>query len=345
MATVKSYYAAANTAKGFRSLFGEVFSPKELSRLYIIKGGPGTGKSTFIRGIGKAAEARGLAAEYYFCSADTRSLDGVKIPALGAAVIDGTPPHAHEPRYPGACEKIIDLGACFDVQRLRASRAEIEMLADACSSCYGRASRFLAAAGETQRLMLEAAGRAFDREKAKKAVRRLLVGAKPAGGGYTERYISALGSHGAAHILNPAGEGERQVFVSGRYGAAELFLGVLCEQARDGGYTLLRFPDVLLCESTEGVYIEELKMRFTATEEGGDVLNAMRFMRAQELAENRGKLRFAGKCREALLQGALSELAKMGGAHGELEAHYVASMDFGKSEALRAEVEKELFGE
>ena len=117
-----SYYAAANTEKGFKSLFGEIFSPKELSRLYIIKGGPGTGKSTFMRGVAKAAEQRGFDVEYYYCSADTGSLDGVKIPSLKTALIDGTSPHSYEPRYPGACETVIDLGQNFDTGKLRENR-------------------------------------------------------------------------------------------------------------------------------------------------------------------------------------------------------------------------------
>jgi len=308
MATSKSYYAAANTEKGFCSLFGEIFAPEALSRLYIIKGGPGTGKSTFMRAVGKEAEERGFDVEYYYCSADTGSLDGVKIPELAAAVIDGTPPHACEPRYPGACEKIINLGENFDEGALREKRAEIEMLSRECGECYGRSVHFLAAAGETERLRLEVAARAFDFEKARAAARRMLSRSKPAGGACAERYISALGTRGEAHVYNEPEKGERTVLISGKYGAEKLFLSVIADEAAKGGYTLVRFPDVLLRERTEGLYIKELATRFTATEAAEDEINAMRFVKCEVLSENRGKLRFAEKCREALLQGALSEL-------------------------------------
>ena len=345
MAMIKSYYAAANTEKGFRSLFSEIFSTASLSRLYIIKGGPGTGKSTFMYGIGKAAAERGLPVEYYYCSADTGSLDGVKIPSLGVAVIDGTSPHAHEPRYPGACETIINLGENFDEEKLREKRSEIEHLADECSACYKRGARFLSAAGETERLRLEVAARAFDEEKARKAAKRLLKAAKPTHGEYAERYISAFGTRGEAHICNTPEKGEKTVFVSGKYGASKLFLAMLCDEARKGGYTVLRFPDVLLPDQTEGVYIKELNARFSSVDEGSEELNAMRFMHASVLAENRGKLRFARKCREALKQGALAELAKMGRTHDELERYYIGAMDFEKSDAMRAKLEKEIFRE
>jgi len=344
MAICKSYYAAANTENGFHSLFAEIFSPAALSRLYIIKGGPGTGKSTFMYGIGKAAEERGLAAEYYYCSADTGSLDGVKIPSLGVAVIDGTSPHAHEPRYPGAFEKIINLGENFDCEKLRASRKEIEKLSGECSACYKRGTRFLSAAGETERLRLEISARAFDFDKARRAARRIVKAAKPENGVYAERYISALGTRGAAHIYNQIEKGERSVYIKGKYGAEKLFMNVLFEEAKNGGYTVLRFPDVLLHDYTEALYIEELRARFIITEESGDELNSMRFVNSEVLAENRGKLRFAEKCREALLQGALSELAKMGKTHDELEKYYIDAMDFEKSDTVREKVEKEIFG-
>lgn len=345
MAKSKGYYAAANTSGGFLSLFGEIFAPRGLSRLYILKGGPGTGKSTFMYSIGKAAAERGLETEYYYCSADTGSLDGVKIPSLGIAVADGTPPHAIEPRYPGACEKIINLGANFDETALRGNRAEIERLTDECTACYGRGARFLAAAGETELLYMETASQAFDFEKAGKAVRRILSRAKPEGGGYTERYISALGTRGGAHVYNPLEKGESACFISGKYGAGKLFIGLLCEEAIKRGYTVLRFPDVLLHDRTEAVYIKELATRFSISEEGGKELNAMRFVKGDVLSENRGKLRFAEKCREALLQGALAELAKMGRTHDELEKYYISAMNFAGSEAMLESVKKEIFGE
>ena len=42
---MEKYLAAANTEAGFFSLFHEVFSPEHLRRIYILKGGPGTGNS------------------------------------------------------------------------------------------------------------------------------------------------------------------------------------------------------------------------------------------------------------------------------------------------------------
>ncbi|MBQ7290718.1 MAG: hypothetical protein IJW76_03215 [Clostridia bacterium] len=339
----KKYFAAANTEAGFRSLFSEIFSPRTLSRIYIIKGGPGTGKSTFMYGIASCAEERGLDAEYYYCSADTGSLDGVKIPALGVAVFDGTSPHTGDPRYPGACETIVNLGQNFDAEKLREHREEIEALTDECSACYKSSVRFLRAAGECERACLDIMSAVFDFEKAKKAAHRMLSRAKAMGGGYCERYVSALGTRGRAHISNTPEKGEKIVHISGKYGADKLFLRVLCGGAQAEGYTLMRHPDVLLPDYTEGIYIKELKTRYIITEEADEKINAMRFVCPTALAENRAKLRFAEKCRDAMLEGALAELREMGKKHDELEKYYVSAMDFEKSDAMRKAVEKEIF--
>ena len=39
----KHFFAAANTSAGFVSFFDRVFDPNALSKLYILKGGPGVG--------------------------------------------------------------------------------------------------------------------------------------------------------------------------------------------------------------------------------------------------------------------------------------------------------------
>jgi hypothetical protein len=94
---------------------------------------------------------------------------------------------------------------------------------------------------------------------------------------------------------------------------------------------------------TEGVYIDEIKTFYTISEESENGINAMRFAVKSVLCENRGKIRFAEKCREALMQGAVSEIAKMGVAHDELEKYYAEAMDFEKSNEMMRAVTEEIF--
>ena len=45
------YFAGGNTARGFCSLFDS--SLEGLNRIFILKGGPGTGKSSLMKDVGK----------------------------------------------------------------------------------------------------------------------------------------------------------------------------------------------------------------------------------------------------------------------------------------------------
>ena len=66
---VTRYFLGGNTASGFVSFYGQFCrGPEEF--LWVIKGGPGCGKSSFMKTIGKAAEDAGLDTEYVLCSGD-----------------------------------------------------------------------------------------------------------------------------------------------------------------------------------------------------------------------------------------------------------------------------------
>ena len=118
-------FAAANSGKGFTSFYGEIFNSDSIKRRYLIKGGPGTGKSTFMRRVAVAAEGKGDLVEYYRCSSDPSSLDGIIINKT-VAIIDSTAPHSEEAELVGAKDSLIDLGAFWNT--------------------YARAYRFLGAA-------------------------------------------------------------------------------------------------------------------------------------------------------------------------------------------------------
>ena len=76
------FYLGANSPGGFYSLYDELLRPEEARSIYILKGGPGCGKSSLMRRVGAAMEEHGLDVEYIVCSGDPDSLDAVVIPAL-----------------------------------------------------------------------------------------------------------------------------------------------------------------------------------------------------------------------------------------------------------------------
>ena len=47
----KKFFAAANSFNGFVSYFDCIFDSKDFSKIYVLKGGPGTGKSSLMRSV------------------------------------------------------------------------------------------------------------------------------------------------------------------------------------------------------------------------------------------------------------------------------------------------------
>ena len=121
-----SYFAAANGYEGFRSNFEPLLSSQNIKKLFILKGGPGTGKSTLMRKIAGEFESEANVTRI-FCSSDTSSLDGVLMENDGICVgiVDGTSPHVVEAKHPGAVEEIVNLGDGFNYQELRARAEDI----------------------------------------------------------------------------------------------------------------------------------------------------------------------------------------------------------------------------
>lgn len=121
--STKHYFACGHTAKGYINLFSSNLEP--LNKLFILKGGPGTGKLPFMKKIGSALEGLGQKVEYIHSPSDPEALDGVLFPELGVGMVNDTPPHLFEPRAPGALEEYINLGAGWNTEKLATHTAEI----------------------------------------------------------------------------------------------------------------------------------------------------------------------------------------------------------------------------
>ena len=104
----KFLFAGANTPDGFVGYYDRLVDMYNLEKLYILKGGSGIGKSTFIRKFADAFAQ--LDRDFFVCSGDPKSLDGVIIPDAKVGMIDGTHPHMVDPIYPGIIDEIVNLG-------------------------------------------------------------------------------------------------------------------------------------------------------------------------------------------------------------------------------------------
>lgn len=140
-------YLGGNTRAGFVGFYNQL-TQIDSCNLYILKGGPGTGKSTFIKKVISELDNTGYAMDIVHCSGDPDSLDGVICPKAGVIVIDGTAPHALEPYCVGARDNIINLGEFWDSDKLRLYKDNIASMTFDKQVYYKRAYSYLSAAGQ-----------------------------------------------------------------------------------------------------------------------------------------------------------------------------------------------------
>ena len=94
------FFLGATTPAGFKGYF-EPLRREPGMQMYLIKSGPGCGKSTLMKRLARTAEQQGETVERVHCASDPDSLDGVILPARHKAIVDATAPHVMEPDAPG----------------------------------------------------------------------------------------------------------------------------------------------------------------------------------------------------------------------------------------------------
>ena len=133
----KKYFVCANSGLGFVNYFDDIL--KDMEKIYIIKGGPGSGKSTMMKSIGKQYEEKGFDVDYIYCSSDPNSLDGIIINDYNIAIVDGTAPHVIEPKTVGAVEEYVSFTSAWNIDKLKENKDAIKELQLQISNCYEEA--------------------------------------------------------------------------------------------------------------------------------------------------------------------------------------------------------------
>ena len=94
----RRYFPGANTGRGFIGHFEGIVPPwSEPHYTYVLKGGPGVGKSTLMKKCAAIARANGFTVEEFRCASDPESFDAVRIPQRRLVLLDGTAPHTIDP--------------------------------------------------------------------------------------------------------------------------------------------------------------------------------------------------------------------------------------------------------
>ena len=112
------FFLGTTTPAGFKGYF-EPLRREPGMQMYLIKSGPGCGKSTLMKRLAVKAEQKGEPIQRIHCASDPDSLDGVIFLDKRAAIVDATAPHVMEPDAPGAEEQVVSLYHTLDADALQ----------------------------------------------------------------------------------------------------------------------------------------------------------------------------------------------------------------------------------
>ncbi|MDO4565718.1 MAG: hypothetical protein Q4B42_00135 [Oscillospiraceae bacterium] len=343
------YYLGATSPGGFAGFFDTLASGEKL-KLYIIKSGPGSGKSSLMKRLAARLESRGLSRELIRCSSDPDSLDGLICRERGFAIIDGTAPHVVEPSIPAARERVLSLYDTIDSAALSQKLTRLESLFSQNAALHARAKSFIAAAGSLARDLMRAATGCFYEDKARRYARSLAAKLLPPlggeGGAERLRVLSAATPKGLyGFAAENASLCERAYVFDDRFGAlAALLLSEIRDAALRAGYGFTACRSFLNpYESIDALFFEEQSLCFingalldTELPHAKRIRDA-RFYSVESLAGKAKRLSFEKKAARSLLEEAARLLAEAKAVHDEIESHYSAAVDF---ELLREREEK-----
>ncbi len=355
---IRHMFPGNNTSQGFFSYFQYILPQAQARRIYCLKGGPGTGKSTFLKRIGARMASEGFDIEYMHCASDPDSLDGIVIPALGAALIDGTAPHVTDPVYPAAVDEIINLGEFWDADAIRAHREEIVRLSAEIKQQYRRAYRYLAAAKSLMDDITEMFEGATDKAgasvQAQRIIERELLREPVDGrlGSVRRLFATAVTPSGIVHHLESLAEGASKLYtVKNLWGVGvhELLSRVSAEAVCRGLDVELYYCPLAPETRIEHMVIPELKLAFVSENRYFElknhhqaILDMTQYTDLKQLAPQKEALEFGINTFHSLLSEAVDALAHTKKLHDALEQCYVPHMDFERIRARGEAICREL---
>ncbi len=355
--TIKStgenaYFAASNSVKGFFSYYDEIFRAARIGHVYAVKGGPGTGKSRFLRDVAEYAEDRGFACEYIYCSSDPTSLDAVILTRgreAGIALLDATAPHVYEPSCPGAREELVDLGAFWNAEALIQKKELIESLGVGKREAYRAAYRYLASLGEMNAERDSVVLPYVRLERIRAFAARLM---REIGDGTEFCAVPALmhsvGMRGEVGFDTYFADAQKIYLVEDCRGSARYLMAELGELAQKKKLKVRISHDPVEPEKLDGLFLCESGIAFAVCtgkecEYPHKRIRMRRFVDISSMKKERVRLNYAERMRRAMRDGALESLERVSLYHFRLEEIYMSAMDFERKETFTKKFCRELF--
>ena len=345
-------FPGANTPQGFFSYFNNILDKTKASRVYCLKGGPGVGKSSYMKHVAGAFSKSGSQLEYIHCSSDPFSLDGIHLPQYGIALLDGTSPHVIDPVYPGAVDEIINLGRFWKAEGIRAHREEIISTQANISYEFSRAYRYLAAAESIDKDSAVLLSSAYSEEPIQEfaeSLSKTVLGDYQGHTGKTVRrmFATAITPAGLVTYVDTVLYNCKHVYaiVTGDSTAScrecdRVMDSLLADALRRNIHCEAYYCPMRPTRSIEHIVIPELETGITVLNKyntddttATQVYDLREYANKSLLRSNSEKLEENNHMYAELLRLALRALKDAYWLHNAMEAYYVPNMDFESSNA------------
>lgn len=333
-------FLGGNTYKGFHSFFNYIINKEDANRIICIKGGPGTGKSYLMKKVAAFFLDNGYSVEYNHCSSDEKSLDGIVIPELKIAMLDGTAPHMVDPIYPGAIDEIINMGIALDNDALSLKKKELINVYKEISNNFQRAYKFLSSAkpihDDWSRLNSEAL--AYSKIiTISDSLKEEIFNKKKSGFG-DERHIFATAFTPSGIITfteDLVATFKHKFILKGGPGLSKTkILLEIGKLAQKKGYFVEYLHDPFNPERVEHILIPEISVSIVTENEiskcsfDGKIYNIEDFCDPSILKKNKEEIEYDEYIFNELTDKALKLISNAHIIHDELEAYYIKSLNF-----------------
>lgn len=347
---INRFFLGSNTKQGFIPLFQQLRDPAYGNCCYILKGGPGSGKSTLMKRLAMALEEKGHVIEYIYCASDSHSLDAFIDYNANISVVDGTAPHIMDPEYPGAYDKIINLGDVWDQEILKNNKDNIIYLSNIINKCHGMATACIASAAALLDCNKSLAKPYVNKAAISTITKHLLEEMNKANRGKEKkRLISAVSVGKLVYFKDTLYNLCRELYgIVDKWGAAsDILLSELHNYALINGYEIIS----CYCSIQALTRIDHLILPSTGL--GITTINDFHTLQGKNLIVIDGLM---GPIDDLLLKGmeqnlasakslidmACNHISKAKELHDVLETYYIKAMNFTKLDGIYDKIIKEL---
>lgn len=349
---IRHMFPGGNTSKGFFSYYDYVLPQEKAERIYILKGGPGVGKSTFMKNIAQALCKEGCNIEYMHCSSDPSSLDGIVFPEKNVAIIDGTAPHIIDPKNPGAVDEIINLGQFWNNDDMVKNKEQISIISIEISGLFQRAYRYIQAGYSLYKDNEVIYNRAMNHGKANVAISELLdsifsgIEVSDVEGKQRHLFASAITPDGLVNHLSSLITTEEIIVIEGNPGTGtERLLERVRLAAVERGIFTESYYCALNPHKLEHLIIPELDVSITTSNQAHQVdinptmkIDFNKFLDNSVITKYKEEINFNQNEFEKLLNRAIATIKKAKEKHDELESFYVPNMNFEDVQKCQQEI-------